>query len=345
MTRASRWAWVAVTLASGLLASARAESPARGSEIAHVRAEGETLERVAGDYYGDSGFADLIRRHNEALGADAHARTVRIPTARVHSVGDGDTWASLAQTYWGDPALGPTLARQLGAEPDAPLESGASLQIPGLVEWRLRRGETLAQVSRTLYGTADRAGEIAALSGIANPNRLGVGARVRAPFLVHARVHKDPAATPPVPPAPPQPETGVAKGPEAAVVPTDLRGDPPSEPAQVATSPPLLEPPASALSPEDRQALRIGVNGYLEGSYESALEQLESVRASVLARGSDAERAQLLHHLVLLYVAFDRPDDACGPHLALQRIDPAQSLDPDQVSPKVRVAVERCREP
>lgn len=271
---------------------------------------------------------------------------MRVPTARVHPVREGDTWSSIAGTYWGDPALGRALALQLGVDPGSLPEVGASLQIPGLVEWRIRKGESLAVVSRHLYGTPDRTRQIAALSEISEPSRVRVGDRVRAPFLVHARVSE--AESTGETESPPDSDRGPddpAPSPPPISAPAEATGpgtDGPTAPRPVAE--PVSAPPSS-LTEEDRRTLRSGVNAYLEGSYEEALERLEAIRRSVLAQGDDGERALLLRHLVFLYVAFDRLDDACGPYVALRRIDPEGSLDPDEVSPKVRLAVAGCGEP
>jgi hypothetical protein len=340
MTRASRWLLLGWALACAFARPAGAAEGSRRSEIAHELASGETFEALAQEYYGDPEFAELLRRHNDARGTGDRSPVVRVPTARIHSVREGDTWSSIAATYWGDPALGRALASQLGVDPGSTPEAGASLQIPGLVEWKIRKGESLAVVSRHLYGTPDRTRQIAGLSAISEPSRVRVGDRVRAPFLVHARVSEagslpdtdrgpdDPAPVPP-PISPPAQATGPGT-------------DGPSAPVPVAE--PVSATPSS-LTEEDRHTLRSGVNAYLEGSYEEALERLEEIRGSVLARGDDGERTLLLRHLVFLYVAFDRLDDACGPYLALRRIDPEGSLDPDEVSPKVRSAVASCGDP
>ena len=84
------------------------------------------------------------------------------------------------------------------------------------------------------------------------------------------------------------------------------------------------------------------VGAYLDGSYDRALEELETLRPGVLESGQRGEQELLLTNLVYLYVAFDRPNQACETFGELRTLDPQVQFDEDLVSPKIRRLVERC---
>lgn len=287
-------------------------SRAEAGPIHHVVATGESLSSVAHDYYGDSRLAPVLAVENE-LGADppVPGQRLSIPSASAHEVGPGETWSSLARDHWDDAKLGRHLAVFLDLDGSVPPRAGAVLPIPALLTWKVQRGKTLSSLSRTFYGSANRASAIARLNGIRDPRRMQAGAKLRIPF----------------------PEIAQQPSPPAEVsAQTDA-----SMPTEVSAQADVSAPPR-----RESDKLRRAVNAYLDGSFEESLQLLEALRTPVLAQGSDAEREQLFTHLVFAYVAFARNADACSAYRALRGVNPAVRFDADLTSPKVLSAISTC---
>jgi hypothetical protein len=282
---------------------------AGAAERSVTLAPGESLEQLAERLYGDPGRAAALRAHNRLpAGKLQPGTTLEAPFSETVRVARGDSWSSLAKRHWGDGRRGSDLALVARGDAAAKLRAGSSVQLPVFVEERLGKGETLAALSRRHYGTSSRAELLTRVNGIKNARRLRVGAKIRVPVLL---VEASPQAVQaPEPPVPPQPDV-------AAPSPEPGSGD------------------FEALLYE-------AVGAYLDGSYDRALEELETLRPGVLESGQPGEQELLLTNLVYLYVAFDRPDQACETFGELRSLDPQVQFDEDLVSPKIRRLIERC---
>ena len=247
--------------------------------------------------------------HNQLPGGPLQpGATLAAPFSETVRVARGDSWSSLAKQHWGDGRRGRDLALVARGDSAAKLRAGSSIQLPVFVEERLGKGETLAALSRRHYGTSSRADLLARVNGIRNARRLRVGAKIRIPVLL---IEASPQAVrAPEPPVPPRPDVAA---------------------------------PSPAPADGDFEALLYeAVGAYLDGSYDRALEELETLRPGVLESGRRGEQELLLTNLVYLYVAFDRPDQACETFGELRTLDPQVQFDEDLVSPKIRRLVERC---
>ena len=298
-----------LTLLLGLSAGA--------AERSVTLAPGESLEQLAERLYGDPGRAAALRAHNKLPGGPLQpGATLEAPFSETVRVASGDSWSSLAKRHWGDGRRGRDLALIVRGDSAAKLRAGSSIQVPVFVEERLGKGETLAALSRRHYGTSSRADLLTRVNGIRNARRLRVGAKIRVPVLL---IETSPqVARAPEPPAPPRPDVA---------------------------APSPVPAPASASADGDGDfgaLLYEAVGAYLDGSYDRALEELETLRPGVLESGQRGERELLLTNLVYLYVAFDRPDQACETFGELRTLDPQVQFDEDLVSPKIRRLVERC---
>jgi hypothetical protein len=288
---------------------------AGAAERSVTLAPGESLEQLAERLYGDPGRAAALRAHNKLPGGPLQpGATLDAPFSETVRVAPGDSWSSLAKRHWGDGRRGRDLALVVRGDSAAKLRAGSSIQVPVFVEERLEKGKTLAALSRRHYGTSSRADLLTRVNGIKNARRLRVGAKIRVPVVL---IEASPqVARAPEPPAPPQPDVA-APSPAPAPTPAPADGD------------------FEALLYE-------AVGAYLDGSYGRALEELETLRPGVLESGQRGERELLLTNLVYLYVAFDRPDQACETFGELRTLDPQVQFDEDLVSPKIRRLVERC---
>ncbi len=104
---------------------------------------------------------------------------------------------------------------------------------------------------------------------------------------------------------------------------------------------PVLAQPIAVPNPL-RSGLRDAVNAFLDGRFDDAVDQLEALRAEILAHGTQEEQRLLLRNLVLVYAAYDRADDACSAYRGYRHVEPDEVWDPDRVSPKVLKLVEDC---
>ena len=315
-------------LAGAAAAWLLAAPPAGAEEVVHAVEQGETLSDLAQRYWGEAGWAELLRTHNGLQTRSAPRGTkIRIPVASEHRVGPGETWASIAKRALGDAAFGRLVARLNGRDPAVRPKAGETIRIPVLVDYRLGRGETLASLSRRfLTGTGDWP-LLAKLNGIENPSRLRAGTRLRIPVVPRSRPPDSPAALPKDKPRP------------APVAPAPV-----SAPPERASEPlPAAPPPHAKKTPARVKAiLQAGVNAYFEGRYEEARDQMEALRPEMNVRGSTGDRVELLEYLTLVHVAFDDGEAACRTYRALRAVDPEQRWDPVRVSPKVSRTTSLC---
>jgi hypothetical protein len=262
---------------------------------------GESLEALARYYYGSSGMAPFLASHNGMQGEELPEGSLRVPYADEHVTQGEETWDDLASRFWGDGSLGEALAALNGEPGDSAPGMGTRIRVPMLVAYAVRPGESLAALSRRLYGSPSLGSLLGRINGVDDPKLLFVGRRLRVPIS-----HLDEGKPPPIP------------------APAALRRK------TLTPGPPL------------RDRLRAALGEYVGGDYDLALDHLEALRGEVMKAGSPSERAQLLRHLTFVYVAWDRPGDACESYRALVTLDPATRFDPDRVSPKIRRVVSAC---
>ncbi|MFQ5512894.1 MAG: LysM domain-containing protein [Myxococcota bacterium] len=292
-----------------LLTLFAAASPAGSRELVYRPEKGETLESLARRFYGDEDLAILLRVYNGLEpGQSSPSVELRIRVADRHRVTEGETWSGLADRYWSDASLHRSLAELVAGDPQAPPRKGETLVIPALAPYPLGPGETLAAVSRRIFGDSAHAELLARLNGVSDPRRLQVGTILHVPVWPPADAGKSPATLPDVAASPPQ-EAGTGRGTQA---------------------------------PSLSSQLRHAVNAYLDGSYQAALKKLEALRPTILEKGRRAEQTLLLRHLVFVYAAFDRREEACKSYGKLKEIDPELHWSRDEVSPKILGLLESC---
>ncbi|MBT9283659.1 MAG: L,D-transpeptidase family protein [Hydrogenibacillus schlegelii] len=107
-----------------------------------------------------------------------------------HRVQPGETWFSLARTYYGSDRFARYLMERNGRADGPALRAGETVQIPNpAMFWHtVAAGETLAAISKRYFGTVAYAPDIARANGLANPAALSAGATLllRPPkLLVH----------------------------------------------------------------------------------------------------------------------------------------------------------------
>ena len=303
-----------LTLASALVWLA-ASAPGAG-DVRHEVRPGETLASLAKRYYGSTALGEMLGTYNGLAGKLEPGTTLRLPSGRDYVARAGDSWSHLAETQLGDAALAVLLAELNGSSAEAPLRIGQQLTIPVLVDYRVAPGDSFARIARRFYGGPDRAGFLQRLNRTGNARWLQVGQLLRVPLTQSLA-------------EPPAPESDQHRAARAEAARPGTTTDLPS----VAVAPVL-----DGL----REELRRGMSAYSDGSYDTALERLEPLRAEVMARGSLRDQRELLRHLAFAYVAYGRTEEACSAYRALMAIEPSQPLDPDRISPKIREVLAGC---
>ena len=169
---------VPALLVLAVAAGARADDCA----VVHVVQHGETLASIAAAYY-DAPRAEVLRSEN-GLPRRAPLRPgvqLVIPRLRQHRVVAGDSWAALAERYYGDPARAPALIAANDAAADAPLVPGALLRVPYPLRHLVERDETLGGLAMRYYGDRRMAALLRAFNG--DLDRLERGRLLLVPLL------------------------------------------------------------------------------------------------------------------------------------------------------------------
>lgn len=141
----------------GLLPS----SPARAQEAyQHVVREGETLASIAQRYYGDPKRETVLVAENGlkdsgGAGISSGMRLV-VPWARFHRVADGETWAALAEKYYGDSARAFALLDANKGSRSSQPAVGAELLVPYPLRFVADQNDTLQRVASEFFGNQSK---------------------------------------------------------------------------------------------------------------------------------------------------------------------------------------------
>jgi LysM repeat protein len=256
-----------------------------------------------------------------------------------HLVREGESFASLAKHFYGSESYADSL-RLYNEIPI--LTAGTVLRVPFAEDYRVQAGDTWSGLASRHWGNGSLFISLSELAPNA-PNRLRTGQIIRVPALIPYRMGKgetlaslsrlvydrsglasalarlnqiaDPRAI----------RTGqILRIPILALAP-ETQAQP--EPQPVASPPPVRS--------RYLEAIQLGADAHAAGNFEFALAHFEELRDDVMESGNSAERATLLQQLTVLYVAFERPSDACQSFRELQRLEPGQTWDAELTSPKI----------
>jgi LysM repeat protein len=151
---------ISILASLGLALSApesRAETPS--STVAYRVKQGDTLQLIAAEYYGDRNKAIFIMVENKITHTKPlkPGERLRIPVSREVTTNPDDTWETLAGAYLGDGRRAPFLAEFNNLSSLEGLPAGTSLHIPFSVTHRAESTETLANISAAYFGEAKHA--------------------------------------------------------------------------------------------------------------------------------------------------------------------------------------------
>lgn len=151
----------AIVVAAALAAtagSAHAQEPP-SMTIAYRAKQGDSLDMIAAEMYGDRGKAVFIMAENK-LPRPRPLRPgerLRVPISREVTTAPGDTFESLAGTYLGSARRGPFLAELNGIPAEDSLAAGTVLTIPLTVVHTATTPESLGEIARMYFGDARQA--------------------------------------------------------------------------------------------------------------------------------------------------------------------------------------------
>lgn len=316
------------------LVAAACWTGAIGGERSHAVRSGDSASAIAKRYCGDHAAAAMLLAYNGRDDALLHpGETLRVPHPDEHVVRAGDSWSVLTRRYLGRTDAWRVVAELNGMPPESALRVGERLHFPFVLPYRLGRGESLATVADRFYGDERRGELLREFNRIDDPRRLAVGQRIEVPLLDprclaaaerDEKALKSPPATVSVPRADQQAST-TGERPEV------------QRPTSETIAPRAVEAPSRfAASLDSVQAL------WERGEFDEVRERLEGMRSTVEDSGSPEERIRLWRLLGFVYVAFDRPSDACDAVRALHAAGGDARLDADLVSPKIRAAFDDC---
>lgn len=121
--------------------------------------QGDTLELIAAEFYGDRSKALFIAAENRLTRPRPlrPGERLRIPVSREVTTAPGDTFESLAMTYLGSARRGGFLADWSSLPQDESLAAGVQITIPFTITYTAPSPETLGEVARTYFGDARQA--------------------------------------------------------------------------------------------------------------------------------------------------------------------------------------------
>jgi LysM repeat protein len=151
-------AWVAAVVVIAALVGAPGvagaqDSPALRPAVYRVR-QGDTLELIAAEFYGDRSKAVFIAAENKLTRPRAlrPGERLRVPVSREITTSPGDTFESLAMTYLGGARRGAFLAEWSGLSHDESLPAGTQITIPFTIAHTAQSPESLTEISRMYFG-------------------------------------------------------------------------------------------------------------------------------------------------------------------------------------------------
>ncbi|MCA9581050.1 MAG: LysM peptidoglycan-binding domain-containing protein [Myxococcales bacterium] len=141
------------------LLTGAADARAQHRALVHVVLEGETLASVAQQYYGDPKREGVLVAENGLLGhggtAIAEGMRLLVPWVDHHRVVEGETWASIADRYYGGRGRAFVIIAANKGSSKSPPPVGAELLIPYPVRHVAGQNETLHRIWLA-YGVSRR---------------------------------------------------------------------------------------------------------------------------------------------------------------------------------------------
>lgn len=151
-------AWLAAAVAV-VAVSRPAHAQDANRPVTYRVRQGDTLELIAAEFYGDRNKAAFIVTENKLPRPRPlkPGERLRIPVSREITTSPGDTFESLAMTHLGSARRGAFLADWAGLSHDDSLPAGTAVTIPLTVAHVAQSTESLAEIARQYFGDARNA--------------------------------------------------------------------------------------------------------------------------------------------------------------------------------------------
>ncbi len=294
-----------------------------GAKVALYTAKnGDTVESVAAEYYGNRSLAPFILEANGLHDPKLKPGSkVRIPTAYHYRVHHGDTLEGLAQKFLDDKRRAPFLASfsGLGSGKNDKLREGQDLLIPFQHVHVAQAPESLQSVARAFYSDPSKAKMLGDYNFRASP-MLARGDKLLIP-IAHVRIRAV------------RLEMAKAKETSSAVAPKAPVPTAPSQEAQKREEE-LAAHVASQLTQVESK--------YNEGSYQDVPSALDKMLTE--EDPSEAQLAEIFRLKAFAYVALGLDELAVQAFREVLARKPDEKFDEATVSPKIRAAFERARQ-
>jgi LysM repeat protein len=158
--------------------------------------QGDTLELVAAEFYGDRNKVMFLVAENKLTRPRPlkPGERLRIPVPHEITTSPGDTFESLAMTHLGSARRGAFLADWAGLSHDDSLPAGTAITIPLTVAHVAQATESLADIARLYFGDARNAEMLRHYNQLDKPS-VDRGETVQVPA---SSVKLNPAKQPPL---------------------------------------------------------------------------------------------------------------------------------------------------
>ncbi len=182
-------AFVAVSIAAMAVPRVASAAPPSDTITYRVR-QGDTLELVAAEFYGDRRYAVFVMVANRIT----HPKPLRpgerlkLPVNRDVTTAPGDTLKSLATTYLADEKRATFLAEANKLEPDASLPAGMKISIPFHVTHVAATDEKVSSIAAAYFGDTKNADLLVRYNFLERPV-VAKGEEIEVPVF-HVRVRE-----------------------------------------------------------------------------------------------------------------------------------------------------------
>ncbi len=181
-----------VGIALCLTASGNSHARAQTLTRTHIVRSKETLASISEAFYGTSTHESVLVSANglDAQGGSAVVvgMPLHIPSSSFHRVKAGDTWASLADRYYGDRRRAFLIVESNRADPKVPPDTDSELRIPYALPYVATQNDTIQRLIKRFYPKSKDSPPIKRFNFLRR-NRLKRGQLLLLP-LPHLRLSK-----------------------------------------------------------------------------------------------------------------------------------------------------------
>jgi LysM repeat protein len=175
-----------------ILVALGATAHAQEADVSYRVKQGDTLELIAAEFYGDHAKTTAFIAEENKLKAPYKVypgERIKIPVTHEIATSKGDSFESLARQYLGDSKRAPFLAEQNHMQATDLLPTGTVLVVPFHIAYTAQTAESLAQVSTALFGDAKEADAIRAYNAL-DKSSLDKGESILVP-VQHVRTRQE----------------------------------------------------------------------------------------------------------------------------------------------------------